>query len=34
DCSKVEAVLPNALPDWQADFDRCWARFERDRTLN
>ncbi len=34
DCSKVEAVLPSALPDWQADFDRCWARFERDRTLN
>ncbi|WP_269216731.1 dTDP-4-dehydrorhamnose reductase [Pseudomonas sp. PLB05] len=34
DCSKVEAVLPSALPDWQADFDRCWARLESDRTLN
>lgn len=34
DCSKVETVLPSALPDWQADFDRCWARLESDRTLN
>ncbi|WP_347884014.1 dTDP-4-dehydrorhamnose reductase [Pseudomonas aestiva] len=34
DCRKVEAVLPTALPHWQADFDRCWALFERDRKLN
>ncbi len=31
---KIEAVLPAALPHWQADFDRCWALFERDRQLN
>ncbi len=34
DCGKVAAVLPVALPDWQADFERCWALFERSEWLH
>ncbi|KTT39726.1 dTDP-4-dehydrorhamnose reductase [Pseudomonas oryzihabitans] len=32
DCSKAQAVLPFALPDWREDFDRCWTLFERDES--